>query len=116
MRYNPLSGTEWIQALANQSPWMPPAEWAQDYPWINQLPQPLTQAPAGRMIEPPMGQRMREVGPEQWQQPPATEWTDIPDWLQALNMDREYEQSRVLRSPYGGWGGRGTRVDRERLR
>jgi hypothetical protein len=89
MRYNPLPGMDWIQALANQGTWRPPPEWAQDYPWISQLPQPLTRTPAGRVIEPPLGQRSREVGPEWWLQPPAVEWTDIPDWLQALNMSRE---------------------------
>lgn len=114
MRFNPLPDPAWIQALADSGTWRPPPEWAHDYPWIDQLPRPLQNAPTGRMIEPPMGQRMREATPEQWQQPAATEWTDIPDWLQALNMDREYERSRAIDAPYGGWALQGWRRRQQR--
>lgn len=101
MRSNPLPGLEWVQALADSGPWRPPPEWAQDYGWLQNLPQPLAQAPTGQEIAPPQGQRMRQTEPWEWQQAAPTEWSDIPDWLQALNDDSDYLRTLAP----GGWVG-----------
>jgi hypothetical protein len=109
----PLPQDHWIQALADNGQWMPPPEWAQDYGWMDQLPR--IQEGAGREVRPPDGSRMRFVSPEDWQNP-APEWTDIPDWLQALNDDEEYRRSRVMQGPYDGWGGGAMQARRRGLR
>jgi len=111
MKTNPIPNLSWIQALDG---WMPPAEWAQDYDWIDQLPRPQDRA-EGLVLDPPPV-RGREVTEPSWLAPQETEWTDVPDWLRALADDAEYERSRVIESPYGGWGGGAMQARRRGLR
>lgn len=115
MLSRPLPQEHWIQALADNGAWLPPAEWAQDYGWMEQLPRPLPDSASGKEIEPDLRQPMQMADPHAWQFPPSS-WTDIPPWLEALNMDRDYERSRAIESPYGGWGGGAMQARRRGLR
>lgn len=102
MKTNPLPGYVLAQALADGGQWLPPAQDAQDYGWMDQLPRGMEFAPRGQVINPGPGWGLTDTP---WNDPPPRLWSDIPPWLEALNQDQEYLRGRVIDSPYGGWGG-----------